>query len=712
MTENKNNQGDYERDSTTTYNSVVTPNLDSDNNISGSTITINEIEYKEREIPLLGKLPTSQQYTVMFTAMLAGLAGMGYSVYKDRQIAIEKGYASATALKLKTDLQLFETSFADAVVGKNEAFKTMLEQRNNVVKTREELEQITKDTGSASLKKFIVDLNKKLDNVRANIAKVESEKNFINDMESRVDQLQKMIRVMQKDIDVIQGSYIKGGMTAKESENFLLIKNSLYFISENFERLLLKSTTTPEQAKALQETRKKVAEAIEKIYYGDNGIRPLDLSVEDSKYQEFVSNWVKSADEVDTYVNYVATLSDIKKMVASNAETLNSLYPDFQNLAQDIGDHKDSRKAFLTFWLGLALLFSSFLGMVFLYTNEQRKRAFHEQQEAARQNRSVLNLLTAMLPLKDGVLKTINHRTEDITSAIADSVNETVTSLAGLVRQIQDSSLTMREKTNEASSVAVDMLGKNEKQASSIEETGNEVLRVNNAITEISKRAFVTSQQASESANVAENGAKQVNSAITSMRSINENMVETAGLMKKVSESSKQISEILGLLSDITEQTNILALNATIQASRAGDAGKGFNIVAESIQSLADKASDATRKVGALIGTVQTDIQSVAQAIEKTTNEVKSGVELSEKAGESLEEMIMQSQTLAEIIDGVSQDSQYYAEMAQKISNNMQVILMTTQENKNSTQKAVNSITEIAEISQGLGESVQKFKLE
>lgn len=712
MTENKNNQGDYERDSTTTYNSVVTPNLDSDNNISGSTITINEIEYKEREIPLLGKLPTTHQYTVMFAAMLAGLAGMGYSVYKDRQIAIEKGYASATALKLKTDLQLFETSFADAVVGKNAAFKTMLEQRDNVVKTREELEQITKDTGSASLQRFIVDLNKKLDNVRANIAKVESEKNFINDMESRVNQLQKMIGVMQKDIDVIQGSYIKGGMTAKESENFLLIKNSLYFISENFERLLLKSTTTPEQAKALQETRKKVAEAIEKIYYGDNGIRPLDLSVEDSKYQEFVSNWVKSADEVDTYVNYIATLSDIKKMVASNAETLNSLYPEFQNLAQDIGDHKDSRKAFLTFWLGLALLFSSFLGMVFLYTNEQRKRAFHEQQEAARQNRSVLNLLTAMLPLKDGVLKTINHRTEDITSAIADSVNETVTSLAGLVRQIQDSSLTMREKTNEASSVAVDMLGKNEKQASSIEETGNEVLRVNSAITEISKRALVTSQQASESANVAENGAKQVNSAITSMRSINENMVETAGLMKKVSESSKQISEILGLLSDITEQTNILALNATIQASRAGDAGKGFNIVAESIQSLADKASEATRKVGALIGTVQTDIQSVAQAIEKTTKEVKSGVELSEKAGESLEEMIMQSQTLAEIIDGVSQDSQYYAEMAQKISNNMQVILMTTQENKNSTQKAVNSITEIAEISQGLGESVQKFKLE
>lgn len=711
MTEKKN-QSDYDRDTTTTDNSVVTPNINTnENNISGATITVNEIDYRERKLPLIGGLPISQQYTLLFTSLVAGFGSLGYSLYQEREISVDKNAASSAALKLGSDLQLFEASFADAVVGKSAAFNLMLVHRDNAVKTRLEFEKIAKDSGSEKMKNFVEDLNMRLDKVRKNIEQVNNEKNLINDMESRVVDLKKLIIDMQKNLDIIQANYIKGGMSSKELENFLLIKNSLSFVAENFEKMLLRADTTKEQANALGQARKDVGAAIEKLYYGDSGIRAVDLNNNEA-YNSFVGNWVKTAEEVDTYVNYVDNLMEIKNMIVDNTTTLGALYPEFQEIAQDIGTHQSEKAALTAFWAGLALVLASFLSMVFVYANEQRKRAYKEQQEAARQSRAVMNLLTEMLPLKDGILKKINHKTEDVTSAIASSVNDTVTSLAGLVKQIQDSSLTMREKTNEASTVAFDMLEKNEFQASSIEETGTEVLKVNSAISEISKRALVTSKQAAESAKVAEEGADQVNSAIGSMRSINDNMVETSVLMKKVSESSKQISEILSLLSDITEQTNILALNATIQAARAGDAGKGFSIVAESIQGLADSANDATRKVGALIGTVQTDIQSVAQAIEKTTEQVKSGVELSEKAGASLEEMIMQSQTLAEIIEGVSQDSQYYAEMAQQISNNMQVILKATEENKESTQTAVNSITEIAEISQGLGESVQKFKLE
>lgn len=712
--ENKTvNNSDYERDTTNIDNNLVIPNFSkNENSISGATITVNEIDYKDKKLPIIGGLAATKQYSILLTSFLLGLSGLGYSFYQERIISLDKNFASSAALKLNTDLKLFETTFNDVIVGKSESFDLMLAQNENVVKAREEFEKIAAQTGSDKMKDFIVKLNKNLDRVHANVEQVKKEKNFINDMESRVVNLKSLISEMQRNLDIIQESYIAGGMSQKELANFLTIKNSLNIISENFEKMLLKTDTSKEQAVALSESRKKVAEAIEKIYYGENAIRSVDLNTNSQNYNNFVSNWVKTADEVDTYVNYVTNLIEIKKTIADNEISLNALYPEFQSLSQNVGEHKYENIALIALWGGILLSLFSLAGMVLVYTNEQRKIVYEDQKRAAYQHRAVMNLVQEMDPLREGVLKKIDDSSEDVTSAIASAVNETVKFLAGLVKQIQDSSLTMREKTNDASSVAFEMLEKNKVQAASIEETGSEVLKVNSAISEISKRTLVTSKQAAESAKVAEDGAEQVNSAIDSMRSINDNMSETYALMNKVSESSNQISEILILLSDITEQTNILALNAAIQAARAGDAGKGFSIVADSIQSLADKANDATRKVGALIGTVQTDIQSVAQSIEKTTEQVKKGVGLSEKAGASLEEMIMQSQTLAEIIEGVSQDSQYYAEMAQQISNNMKIILKVTEENKESTQVAVKSITEIAEISQGLGESVQKFKLE
>lgn len=707
------NNSDYERDTTSIDNNLVTPNFSkNENSISGATITVNEIDYKDKKLPIIGGLSVTKQYSILLTSFLLGLGGIGYSFYQERVISSDKSAASSAALKLNSELKLFETTFNDVVVGKSEAFDLMLAQRDSAFKSREEFEKIAAQTGSLKMNNFIVKLNKNLDRVQANVEQVKKEKNFINDMESRVEQLKGLISEMQRNLDIIQKSYVAGGMSQKEFTNFLTIKNSLNLISENFEKMLLKTDISKEQAVSLSEARKKVAEAIEKIYYGENDIRSVDLNTNSQNYNNFVSNWVKAAEEVDTYVNYVANLIEIKKMIADNDVYLNTLYPELQILSQKVGEHKYENVALISLWGGLLLSLISLAGMVLVYTNEQRKIVYEDQKRAAYQHRAVMNLVQEMDPLREGVLKKIDDTSEDLTSAIASAVNETVKFLAGLVKQIQDSSLTMREKTNDASSVAFEMLEKNKIQASSIEETGSEVLKVNNAISEISKRTLITSKQAAEAAKVAEDGAEQVNSAIDSMRSINDNMSETYALMNKVSESSNQISEILILLSDITEQTNILALNAAIQAARAGDAGKGFSIVADSIQSLADKANDATRKVGALIGTVQTDIQSVAQSIEKTTEQIKKGVGLSEKAGASLEEMIMQSQTLAEIIEGVSQDSQYYAEMAQQISNNMKIILKVTEENKESTQVAVKSISEIAEISQGLGESVQKFKLD
>ena len=149
----------------------------------------------------------------------------------------------------------------------------------------------------------------------------------------------------------------------------------------------------------------------------------------------------------------------------------------------------------------------------------------------------------------------------------------------------------------------------------------------------------------------------------------NEKMEETDRLMVKVLDSSKQITEIVELLSDITEETNILALNATVQAAKAGEAGKGFKIVADSIQKLADDASDATRRVGALIAAVQTDIQAVGDSVDKSKEEVNNGVKLSESAGDSLNKIREISNKLSNIVSTVSDEANNYAGNAPSYDN-------------------------------------------
>jgi twitching motility protein PilJ len=314
-----------------------------------------------------------------------------------------------------------------------------------------------------------------------------------------------------------------------------------------------------------------------------------------------------------------------------------------------------------------------------------------------------------MVYQQTGKLKKKTTVEEGITLDIADSINATIDSLVVVVTKIKNSSLVMKQKTNEINLVSTKLLDATEKQSDSIVEANESINNIAKAIHQISektKESLITAQHSAEASNL---GARQVKESIESMNAISKNMEETVVLMKKVSDSSKQISEVLSLLSDITEETNILALNATVQAAKAGEAGKGFKVVADSIQELADNAAEATRRVGALIATVQTDIHSVGSSIERTNREVERGVELSENAGQSLNEITDISNKLADIVKSISRDANTNAEAARQISNNMSTILKVTEETKDSTKKTTNSITEIDKMSSELSESVKTF---
>jgi twitching motility protein PilJ len=195
------------------------------------------------------------------------------------------------------------------------------------------------------------------------------------------------------------------------------------------------------------------------------------------------------------------------------------------------------------------------------------------------------------------------------------------------------------------------------------------------------------------------------------MNEIREQIQETAKRIKRLGESSQEIGEITDLISDITEQTNVLALNAAIQAASAGEAGRGFSVVAEEVQRLAERSAEATKGIGALVRTIQTDTHDAVAAMEKSTQGVVEGARLSDAAGAALLDISRVSNRLAELIQGISSAAGQQATSASGVAHNMQHILSVTEHTQGGTRQTAQSIQELALLAQELKDSVSRFRV-
>merc|ERR1712000_514224 len=192
-------------------------------------------------------------------------------------------------------------------------------------------------------------------------------------------------------------------------------------------------------------------------------------------------------------------------------------------------------------------------------------------------------------------------------------------------------------------------------------------------------------------------GAEVVQATINGMDNIREQIQETSKRIKRLGESSQEIGDIISLITDIADQTNILSLNAAIQASMAGDAGRGFAVVADEVQRLAERSSAATKQIEALVKTIQSDTNEAVISMEHTTAEVVRGARLAQDAGIALEEIENVSMSLAELI--------------QNISNAMNVIQEITSQTSSGTNATAKSIGNLAEMASELRSSVAGFTL-
>ncbi|MDB5838131.1 MAG: pilJ [Herminiimonas sp.] len=347
----------------------------------------------------------------------------------------------------------------------------------------------------------------------------------------------------------------------------------------------------------------------------------------------------------------------------------------------------------------------------------EAQRLLAQQQEVAAKNANdqnqaaILRLMNELQEVADGDLTVQATVSEDITGAIADSVNYTVEELRGLVGRVTTTAEQVTSASNQAQNISTELLAASQRQSREIQETGQAVLDMALRITDVSKSASESAEVARQSVTAAEQGSEAVENAIKGMNEIREQIQETSKRIKRLGESSQEIGEITELISDITEQTNVLALNAAIQAASAGEAGRGFSVVAEEVQRLAERSAEATKQIGALVRTIQTDTHDAVAAMEKSTQGVVEGAKLSDAAGAALSDIRRVSNQLAELIQGISSATGLQATSASGVAQNIQNILSVTEQTQEGTQQTARSIRELSRLAEELKNSVSRFRV-
>ena len=377
--------------------------------------------------------------------------------------------------------------------------------------------------------------------------------------------------------------------------------------------------------------------------------------------------------------------------------------------------------------LGLSLLLGLLggLGLLLVFTADQRQRASVsdvQRLEAERQEReakrvndanqaAILRLMNELQTVAEGDLTQQATVTEDITGAIADSVNYTVEELRSLVSQVQGTVARVTDTTQQVEATSTELLAASDEQLREIRETGEAVLQMAGRIQRVSGQAQQSADVARHSMSAANSGLTAVLDTIGGMNTIREQIQETSKRIKRLGESSQEIGEITELLSDITEQTKVLALNAAIQAASAGEAGRGFSVVAEEVQRLAERSADATRQIAALVKTIQTDTADAVVAMERSTQGVVEGAKLSDNAGTALTEIDRVSRQLAELIEAISAQSRLEAESATIVAQNIQHIFAVTEQTGEGTRSTAQLVRQLSRTAEELRQSVARFKI-
>jgi twitching motility protein PilJ len=415
---------------------------------------------------------------------------------------------------------------------------------------------------------------------------------------------------------------------------------------------------------------------------------------------------------VGTVVGNAPRLAVAKQAARAISGEGEPLYADTAKLADEM--EGSGKTKVVTTWAAIifaALALATLLLLGKVSFEDARVRASGSESENKRNQEAILRLLNEMGNLADGDLTVQASVTEDVTGAIADSINFTIEELRTLVKGINSATDQVTKATQETQAISNRLFEASQRQNKQIQQASASVLTMAQSISEVAQNAAQSAKVAQVQLAAAEKGGHAVQNQIAGMNEIRSQIQETSKRIKRLGESSLEIGEIVELISDITEQTNVLALNAAIQAASAGEAGRGFTVVAEEVQRLAERSGEATKQIEAIVKTIQSDTQDAVAAMERSTVGVVEGAKLSDAAGGALTEIQRVSRELAELIGQISAQTQTQSASVADVTRGMQGILKITEETTEGTKQTNVSIGQLTKLAAELRSSVAGFKV-
>jgi len=445
----------------------------------------------------------------------------------------------------------------------------------------------------------------------------------------------------------------------------------------------------------------------------DFGIKAMENSSAHEILNDINKQWTELGEPVQKLLDASSGVQEVKAAADNSFTDSQSVLIQADKVAQRLGALAPQR-LFPNIWWGagaaaLAVLLVILLAMT---TFRDQQRRFKDSSELNQRNQeAILRLLDEMGSLAEGDLTVKATVTEDITGAIADSVNYAVEALRSLVTTINETSLQVAASAQETQATTMHLAEAAEHQAQQITSASTAIGELAQSADQVARHSADSAEVAQRSVAIASKGAGVVRQTIQGMDSIRDQIQETSKRIKRLGESSQEIGTIVELINDIAEQTNILALNAAIQAASAGEAGRGFAVVADEVQRLAERASGATRRIETLVQTIQSDTHEAVGSMEQTTTEVVSGARRAEDAGLALGEIEKVSNDLAELIQGITHSANQQSSVASSITATMNVIQEITTQTSVGASQTAESVGNLAKLADDMRRSVADFTL-
>lgn len=360
----------------------------------------------------------------------------------------------------------------------------------------------------------------------------------------------------------------------------------------------------------------------------------------------------------------------------------------------------------------LATGFNQMARVILTTTSEAQRKA--EEQEQAKEDlqRQVIRLLDDVEGAARGDLTVQAEVTADVLGAVADSFNLTIQNLREIVQQVKQAARQVNRSSSDSETFARGLSSDALRQAEELAVTLNSVQVMTDSIQRVAESAREAEEVARKASETALKGGEAVERTVAGILQVRETVAETTRKVKRLAESSQEISKIVAVISQIASRTNLLALNASIEAARAGEAGRGFAIVADEVRQLADRSAKALKEIEQIVLQIQSETGSVMTAMEEGTQQVIEGTKRAEQAKRALEDIIQVSNRIDALVRSITADTVEQTETSRAVAQVMQSVELTAQETSQEAQRVSGALANLVGVARDLLTSVERFRVE